>query len=574
MRTNLIVFIFILLISILASLPLLKPGLYTMHDDQQVARLFLFDKSLKSGQFPPRWVDELGFGFGYPLFNFYPPAVYVLGDLFHLFGLSFISSVKLVFFTSIFLSGVSMYILTKEYLGKLSALVSASFYIFVPYRALDVYVRGALAESFSFVWLPLIIWSLLKLRETNSKNFAITSGIFLALLMVTHNLIFLAFSLILVPTLTFLFIISKSKKTFLCQSILSIFVGLSLSAFFWVPAIFEKKFTIVDDLLIVNLASYKIHFVYLQQLWNWTWGYGGSTEGLMDGLSFKIGKVHLIVSISTFIFATILIYKRTTRKELEKHKLFVFFSLMFLFSAFMTTQYSSEVWKILTPLAYLQFPWRFLTFCALFSSILAGSLIYVLKVKVLKVVATIVLIGLVIIPNTKLFRPQFYRPNLTDESATAKDVINWDVSLSSFEYSPKEIVLKKNDKGANIIDIQKEDIPTSLITINSGNAQLDILKTNPSLKEFALSANSDTFITANIFDFPNWKVYVDNKEVTHSTQNRLKLISFAVPQGTHQVKIRFENTPVRTYANIISLVSLFFVGMFSLKKYGRSRHST
>ena len=122
----------------------------------------------------------------------------------------------------------------------------------------------------------------------------------------------------------------------------------------------------------------------------------------------------------------------------------------------MTTQYSSEVWKILTPLAYLQFPWRFLTFCALFSSILAGALVYVLKVKVLKVVATIVLIGLVVIPNIKLFRPQFYRLNLTDESATAKDVINWDVSSSSFEYSPKGIVLKKNDKGANIIDIQKE----------------------------------------------------------------------------------------------------------------------
>ena len=573
MRSKIATLLFILTISVLASIPLIKPGLYTMHDDQQVARLFLFDKSIKSGQFPPRWVDDLGFGFGYPLFNFYPPAVYVLGDLFHLFGLSFISSIKLVFFTSIFLSGVSMYILTKEYLGKLSALVSASFYIFVPYRALDVYVRGALAESFSFVWLPLIIWSLLKLKETNSKNFAITSGIFLAFLMVTHNLIFLALLLILAPTLAFLFIISKSKKTFLYQSVLSIFVGFSLSAFFWVPALFEKKFTIVDDLLIVNLASYKIHFVYLQQLWNWTWGYGGSTEGLMDGLSFKIGKVHLVVSFLTFIFTTMLIYKKTTSIELEKHKLFVFFFLMFLFSAFMTTQYSSEVWKILTPLAYLQFPWRFLTFCALFSSILAGALVYVLKVKVLKVVATIVLIGLVVIPNIKLFRPQFYRLNLTDESATAKDVINWDVSSSSFEYSPKGIVLKKNDKGANIIDIQKEGIPTSLIAINSGYAQLDILKINPSLKEFALNSNSDTFITTSIFDFPNWKVYVDNKEVTHSSQNNLKLISFTVPQGAHQVKIRFENTPLRICMNLISLVSILSIGIFFLKKNGRLRIS-
>ena len=43
-----------------------------MHDVQQVARLQQMDKSLKAGQFPVRWVEDLGFGYGYPVFNFYP----------------------------------------------------------------------------------------------------------------------------------------------------------------------------------------------------------------------------------------------------------------------------------------------------------------------------------------------------------------------------------------------------------------------------------------------------------------------------------------------------------------------
>ena len=87
----------ILLASLIIAWPLAKPGLYTIHDDQQIARLFVFDQALGHGQFPVRWVDGLGFGFGYPLFVFYPPLVYMLSELFHLTGFSFINSIKLVF---------------------------------------------------------------------------------------------------------------------------------------------------------------------------------------------------------------------------------------------------------------------------------------------------------------------------------------------------------------------------------------------------------------------------------------------------------------------------------------------
>ena len=75
---------------------LLVPGFFSMHDDQQIARLFELDISLKAGQIPPRWVENLGFGYGYPFFNFYPPLVYYLGEIFHTMGFSFINSTKLV----------------------------------------------------------------------------------------------------------------------------------------------------------------------------------------------------------------------------------------------------------------------------------------------------------------------------------------------------------------------------------------------------------------------------------------------------------------------------------------------
>ena len=53
---------------------LIKPGLYwNMHDDMQLVRQLEMDKCLKDGQIPCRWTPDLGYGYGYPLFNFYPP---------------------------------------------------------------------------------------------------------------------------------------------------------------------------------------------------------------------------------------------------------------------------------------------------------------------------------------------------------------------------------------------------------------------------------------------------------------------------------------------------------------------
>jgi len=200
-----------------------------------------------------------------------------------------------LFFISIFGSGVAMFILVKELWGKLAGLTAALFYMILPYRALDIFVRGALAESFSFVWLPLILWSFYKLSNLQeqsdyklsnlqeqsdyklsrlkSANYILLSAAYLALLMITHNLIFLPFMLILPVYLIFLFLKTSEKKLFVVNCLLSIILALGLAAFFWLPAIFEKKFTLVDQLLLTNLADFRIHFVYLQQLWNWTWGF-------------------------------------------------------------------------------------------------------------------------------------------------------------------------------------------------------------------------------------------------------------------------------------------------------------
>lgn len=569
MKNNLIAPVIIFLFSLLLSVPLLRPGFFTVHDDQQIARLFLFDKSLKTGQLPPRWVDDLGFGFGYPLFIFYPPFVYMLGEIYHLLGFGFIDSIKLVFFSSFLFSALAMYLFIKDLFGKTPAVVSALFYILAPYRALDVYVRGALAESFSFVWLPLILWSFYKLERTNKAAFLYLSATFLALLMITHNLIFMPFMLLLPFYLLYLVIKSNSKKLSIAHIALSFVIASGLSAFFWLPSLWEKQFTIVDNLLLVNLANYNIHFVYPQQLWNWPWGFGGSATGLADGISFKIGKIHIIVAVAALILGILHLFKDKFKSKfsiLTSQLSFLFFAL-FLFAAFMTTFYSEPIWNLLPPLGYLQFPWRFLTFSIFFASVLAGALIYYLRLPILKLVFSTIFILLLIIPNLKLFKPQTYREDLTDKKATAKETINWYVSSSSFEYIPKGVELYRGSLGTNLFKIEKSQIPTQKIEIENDQAQIQMIKESPSNINFTISAASPTIIKVNIFNFPGWNLKVDNASVPIDDNNKFKLITSTIPEGKHSVRIEFTNTPIINIANALSLVTIFALIIFYIKKW-------
>lgn len=564
---GLLPFILILISAIFIGLDLVKPGLFLMHDDQHVARLFLFDEALKSGQFPVRWVDSLGFGFGYPLFIFYPPLVYIIGEIFHLIGFGFIDSIKLVFFASILFSGISMYVFARELFGKLVGLTAAVAYLLVPYRAIDVYIRGALAESFAFVWLPLILWNFFMINKTQKSLYVILSSVFLALLMITHNLIFLPFMTILPFYLLFLLLTSGKKSATLINFLFSLILAACLSAFFWIPSLLEKKFTLVDNLLLKDLADYKIHFVYIKQLWNSPWGFGGSAEGLADGISFKIGKLHILFSLLSLVISTVYFWllKRRNLKVNSKILFSLIFFSLFIFSSFMTTNYSSFIWEKLTFLAYLQFPWRYLMFTSLFSSILMGASIAFIKPQIVKIGASLTIIMLLLITNTKLFKPKYIRGDLNDELMTNKKTIEWDVSKSSFEYVPNGFPLKRGPMGTNVADLSENDLPTQKAYFLSGAGEISEIKTAPGEYSLKIKALTNSKLRLNSFNFPGWKAIGNGDQLPIEDQNKYKLITLSIPAGELLLVVKFEETPVRAAANYISLISLLGLIALSFK---------
>ncbi len=568
---NLLPLLVILLLSFFTWRPLLSAGFFTMHDDQQLARLFELDKSLKAGQFPVRWVPDLGFGLGYPLFNFYPPLTYYLGELSHVtLQTGFIDSTKVVWFLAFVGSAVSMYFLSREFFGKAGGVVSALFYLYAPYHAVDAYVRGAQAELFSFVWLPLVLLFSYKSLKEKSLKWSVWTGIVLALLMVTHNLVFLPFLGLFTLWYLAMMLIFNRKSVFrsFIFYLLSFILSFGLTAFFWLPSLAEKQFTLVDSLLIKSLASYKIHFVCPSQLWDSPWGYGGSIAGCVDGLSFKIGKLHVVLSILA-LGVGLYLWRRN-----QKISLIILSSLFsLLFSLFMTTNYSRFIWDLIPPLWYLQFPWRFLEFVVLFASFLAGSLVLAIPGRKLQLVFAALAISLLLYPNIKLFTPQTYLPRATDQELTSNRELKWRVSSTSFEYLPKGIATALTKEGAVWVAIDQkfveEERAKSVVT--TGDFSFDFGKFSPAGFSFSGRSQKGATIQVQITNFPGWTVWLDGQSTKILDNNKYKLITIQLPPGSHQVIGKFKNTPVRTLGNIISIMFILATGIYLAYGYKRSQ---
>lgn len=563
-------FLIILIISIPSFLSLLNNSYFSMHDDQHIARLFLLDKGISQGYLFPRWVDMLGFNFGYPLFNFYPPLVYYIGELFHVVGFSLIWSIKLTFILGFILSTYGIFLFAKKFMGKTFAYLASIFYTYFFYHGVLIYVRGALSEFFTLAVLPYLFLAIENLKDKPNFKNSVLLGAIIALLILTHPLI--AFPTLIYIGFFFIFyLVLKSIRQIksIGYWVLSGIFGLSFSAFYWLPSMLERKFTLIENILTKELASFNVHFICIQQFFTSNWGYGGSIAGCNDGLTFQIGKSHFIaIGISIVGFIVYFLSHKKNKKHLHYY---LFFLAMSLFSIFMTTNYSLIVWDNISYLSYLQFPWRFLTFTSLFISLTSAYGIYLLfisfeKVKNNKIFMTsfVLVYGVLTIYFVgRYFVPQNYI-NKSNTQLTSFEEISWRVSRSTFEFSPKGLSTTKSSLNTTIPNIRMIDIPKESFKLIKGEAEVDPVINKFMNKKFIVSADMETVFKLNTFNFPGWRAYVNGREVEIKDNNDYKLITINIPKGKNEIKFNFESTNVRTIGTYLSLASLLFVVFYFL----------
>ena len=537
--------ILIFALSILIVWPLFVPGYFSHHDNLQVIRIFEMRKCFIDFQLPCRWVPDMGYGNGYALFNFYGPLAYYIGAAAS-YILGYIGAAKLLFLLPLIFGAVGMYLLGKELFGKIPGTVSAILYLFVPYRALDSYVRGAVGESFALAIIPFVFYLLLRLIKTQNRKYFSLATFTTFLFFVSHNIMVLIFTPLIIIWVLFWLYKEKWKGLKIC--LLSLGLGFGLAAFFILPAFFEKGLVQTDALTRAEL-DFRAQFVKVPQLFiDRSWNYSGSQPQSSNTISYQIGWPYWWLVVLS-LFAVVLSKKR---KDVA---LFTFLLIMFGFGVSMTHNKSAPIWEFIKILAYVQFPWRFLSIVILSSSLIGGYFVSLFKGKWLIAVSTAVIL-LTAILNWQYFKPEHFYYGLTDSQLLSGQNFIDQQSGALLDYLPKTALEPR------------ELAPTSPFFVQ-GEGDIENYINRSNRWEFDALVTKDANIVIPVFDFPDWTVLIDNKVFPHSHNNDLGRIEINLSKGDYHVRGEFNNTPLRTFANILSLVS--FGGALLIIKYGKNR---
>lgn len=524
-----------------------------MHDYTHDARLYEMDKALKDGQFPVRWSKDLGWGYGMPLFNFYAPLPYYFSEIFHLLGFSFLNSIKICFGATFLLAFLGMFLLANKFWGKYGAVLSAFAFVYSPYRAVDFYARGALGELFAISLIPLAIWSVFELIEQQAYKKVAFASLIMACLFLSHTVLTLmVIPLIFVVGVFYIFLNQKRLKSSLFF-LFSFLLAIGLSSFFLIPAFLEKQFTRVYDLT-QGYSNYSHHFLYWRQFLSGPWGYGGSVDSIPDGMSFHLGKAHLLLAVLTIVLSLgwLMFKKKITKKNL----IIFFFSFGTIFLAFLSTYHAKFIWDVIPLMAYIQFPWRLNSIIIVFISLLAGGGCYYI-VKILNSKTTIAFclmsIILLLIINTHYFKPEKY---INPENL----------------YYTDEYLIKKNISGVipDYLPVWVKTFPQDIIDkdfqIIDGDVKIDIIESKTQSLILKSTGDNGAIVQINRFYFPGWVAFIDKKKIDINYEDN-GIMKIGLPAGDHITTIQFQPTMTRLISDSISLISLIIaIGAIIINK--------
>lgn len=545
MNKRILAIVGLFITSLIVSWNLLKPGFYSMHDDLHVMRLYEMKQCIGDGQIPCRWSSDLGAGFGQPMFNYYSATPYYLGAIFNTLGFSYIDSVKLLIFISIFLAGLAMFLFLSEFLPALPAFIGATAYILVPFRALEVFVRGALAENFALALLPLVLYGIIRLIKRQDKTSFILLSLFSGLFLASHNITSLVSSLLIVSFSIVVIFQNKNKLKSSLLLLLSAILGVGIVAFFLFPVIFERNL-IDTSFLTSGYFNFRAHFVTLNQLFiNQSWGYGASEFGPNDKLSFAVG---IIQSLAFIVAPLIVFFKRKTLQSNHKILLGLFW-LMGIIYLFLTTSRSVGIWEIVSQLSFVQFPWRLLGVVAISSSVIIGIIVGSLGNKTQKSISAAVFIVLLLL-NFRYFKFEKTFDSATDSTFLSGQGFTNQQLSAILDYRP--ISMKSIPE--NIAPLEPQVI--------SGQVEVSNFQKRSnyfSADVYVLSGEGE--VVFPISDFPNWTVYLNNglSATQYRTSDYFGEITVTFKKGHNLIQGYFENTPIRSISNIVSFISLLLV---------------
>ena len=393
--------------ALLATLPLILHGCSCGHDfDFHLQSWLDAAQQLRHGILYPHWAFSAAYNSGEPRFLFYPPLSWLLGALLTIvFPIA--ATPAIYTFIALTAAGFAMHYLARHFTTPNAALLAAILYLANPYMLFNAFERTAYAELLAAAWIPLLLLAVLRKRPT-VPGLAIP----IALLWLTNApaAVMGCYTVALLATLRLLLTLrspqtmgtsdrnyenvgtperSSAKAGAPDLSHLEIGVlaspqpptetpvqlaltyiagtalGLTLPAFYLIPAAYERRYVQIAMAIIPNMR-FQDNFLF------------GHTADAPHNTVLHTASL-LAVTLLALTFAATLILlllkPRTSKLEAQSSQLEAgsdplsshlapVLLLTTTLIAFLLLPISTPIWNHLPNLAFLQFPWRLLTILA------------------------------------------------------------------------------------------------------------------------------------------------------------------------------------------------------------------
>ncbi len=511
-----------------------------------------FREVLRAGVLYPRWSPNANQGDGSPTFVFYSPLTFYATAAFSWkFGVE--QGMKIAAFLFWCGSGFAMYVCSRQWLSRVAALLAALTYLFLPYHPHDLYERAALAEFAQFLWPPLIVTYVAKLRRGGAAPI-IALAFCIAGSILTHLITagIVLYLLIGVAVYTLFHSPPVSRRI-----VIAIAWGIALAGFYLLPAVWERQFINPVMVLTEGLA------------------YGGNfllRSPSLPGQRYALKWASAYAALLSPLLLVCALPRleegsdvRTTEAAATLRRGWLAVGLVAIFMMF---PISGIIWR-LPGLQYLEFPWRWLMIATF-----AGAFLVALQAQrwtrirpIWRILTLISLAGnfcLTAVPwGHRLGRAILHHHPVfwDDEDWSPMKHRPQSPTLAVIPFAPKwipapkeRLLLSETARRYRIRDLDAE------AKIVEGSGAPELLEWTPIRRRVALENQTPVQLRLRTFYYPCWKCELDGgaAPMEASIEGRILL---RVPAGRHDVACHASIGPADVLGRSISLLALAAAGV-------------
>lgn len=549
---KIIPYVFLVILAIIICLPLIKEDLDITRDDgiQHICRLIGTHDSIKEGQIFPVIMSSFCNGFGYNWNTFYSPFTAIAPLIFGIITNDYVIMLKLFLFCSILFSGITMFWFAKAFCkNEKAGILIASIYMLAPYHLTDMYLRVAVAEFTSFIFIPLVFLGLYNIfNQYYKKSYYLIIGA--VGLILTHTL-----SCLLVAIFCFFYVlinIKKLKDKKILQSLIYCTVLIILCSSIFILPLLEYKNSATYEVFVPGrmergdvLVNNKLSFYQLFYTSN------------NDTLVFEIG----LITIIGLLLTPIVIDKKVL--ERKQQNTYYFFCVSGIIACLITLKFFPFE-KLPDFIKMLQFPWRMLEIAVFFFSIVTGFNFSLLiknfgwKDVGVIIAINVILTGVSIIPKLeyKNFDISQYIPALPLTSNTGRV----HGGMASLEYMPTKAFKNRSY-------IETRDQKVHVIT---GEANIKEEKKQNTTLYFKLNTKKGTKLELPYLFYPGYTVLIKEDSNNYypplfETENGMIGVQIDKDIENAEVFVKFTGTRVMMISYILTAIGLILTIIYFKK---------